>query len=34
MWNRTDVSTVETTGDAELMSLWRESCRVRWSGGE
>ena len=34
MWNRTDVSTVEATGDAELMSVWRESCRVRWSGGE
>jgi predicted lipid carrier protein YhbT len=34
MWNRTDDSTVELVGDTELMKVWRESCRVRWSGGE
>lgn len=34
MWNRTDESTVELTGDDELIGLWREICRVRWSGGE
>jgi uncharacterized protein (TIGR03083 family) len=34
MWNRTDDSTVTLTGDADLMDLWRETCRVRWSGGE
>jgi uncharacterized protein (TIGR03083 family) len=34
MWNRTDDSTVTFTGDAELMRVWRETCRVRWSGGE
>jgi len=34
MWNRTDTSTVTLTGDADLIDLWRESCRVRWSGGE
>ena len=34
MWNRTDDSTAALTGDATLMDLWRETCRVRWSGGE
>ena len=34
MWNRTDESTVQLVGDAEVMGLWREACRVRWSGGE
>jgi len=34
MWNRADDSTSTLTGDAGLMGLWRESCRVRWSGGE
>lgn len=33
MWNRTDESTVTLSGDADLMSVWREACRVRWSGG-
>ena len=33
MWNRTDIATVSPIGDAGLMDLWRESCRVRWSGG-
>ena len=34
MWNRADDSTVTLSGDHDLMDLWRESCRVRWSGGE
>ena len=34
MWNRTDESTLQLAGDAELMELWRQACRVRWSGGE
>ncbi len=34
MWNRTDESTVELTGDADVLDLWRATCRVRWSGGE
>lgn len=34
LWNRADDSTVTLTGDADLMDLWREGCRVRWSGGE
>ncbi|MGK2947569.1 MAG: maleylpyruvate isomerase family mycothiol-dependent enzyme [Acidimicrobiales bacterium] len=34
MWNRTDVSNVALSGDADLMDLWRQTCRVRWSGGE
>jgi len=34
MWNRTDESSVTLAGDAELMGVWRTSCRVRWSGGE
>lgn len=34
MWNRTDESNVTLTGDADLVDLWRETCRVRWSGGE
>jgi uncharacterized protein (TIGR03083 family) len=34
MWNRTDDSTVTYTGNAELMDLWRNICRVRWPGGE
>jgi uncharacterized protein (TIGR03083 family) len=34
MWNRTDASTVTLTGDPHLMDIWRESCRVRWPGGE
>lgn len=33
MWNRTDESTVQLAGNTELMDLWREMCRVRWSGG-
>jgi uncharacterized protein (TIGR03083 family) len=33
MWNRTDTSTVTLDGDADLIDVWRESCRVRWSGG-
>jgi uncharacterized protein (TIGR03083 family) len=34
MWNRAEISTVTHTGDTDLIDLWRESCRVRWSGGE
>ncbi len=34
MWNRTDSSTVTLSGDTGLVDLWREACRVRWSGGE
>ncbi len=34
MWNRTDESTAELTGDADIIDLWRTTCRVRWSGGE
>lgn len=34
MWNRADGSTVTFTGNAELMDLWRETCRIRWTGGE
>ncbi|NNC79380.1 MAG: maleylpyruvate isomerase family mycothiol-dependent enzyme [Acidimicrobiales bacterium] len=34
MWNRTDDSTATLTGDAGVMDLWRETSRVRWSGGE
>lgn len=34
MWNRTDESTVELTGDPHLIDVWRRSCTVRWSGGE
>jgi uncharacterized protein (TIGR03083 family) len=34
LWNRTDTSTVKLAGDADLIDLWRETCRVRWSGGE
>ncbi len=33
-WNRSDGSTAELTGDADLLDVWRETCRVRWSGGE
>ncbi len=33
MWNRTDASNVALTGDADLMDLWRQTCRIRWSGG-
>jgi uncharacterized protein (TIGR03083 family) len=31
-WNRTADSTVSLTGDTDLMDLWRDNCRVRWSG--
>jgi uncharacterized protein (TIGR03083 family) len=34
MWNRTGDSTLAFTGDAGVMHVWRESCRVQWSGGE
>lgn len=34
MWNRTGDSTLAFTGDAGVMDVWRESCRVQWSGGE
>jgi hypothetical protein len=34
MWNRTGDSTLAFTGDASVMDVWRESCRVQWSGGE
>ncbi len=34
MWNRTRDSSVAVIGDDGVMDLWRESCRVRWSGGE
>lgn len=33
MWNRTRDSTVTFTGDTDVMDIWRESCRVQWSGG-
>ncbi|MGI9625020.1 MAG: maleylpyruvate isomerase family mycothiol-dependent enzyme [Acidimicrobiales bacterium] len=31
-WNRTDDSKVSVTGDTGLLDLWRDHCRVRWSG--
>lgn len=31
-WNRTADSTASLTGDTDLMDLWRNNCRVRWSG--
>lgn len=34
MWNRADDSTAALSGDPSLLHLWRETCRVRWSGGE
>jgi predicted lipid carrier protein YhbT len=34
MWNRTDGSALQLAGDADVMELWRQACRVRWSGGE
>lgn len=34
LWNRIDGASVTLTGDAGVMDLWREACRVRWSGGE
>lgn len=34
MWNRTDGSEVSFAGASDLLATWRESCRVRWSGGE
>jgi uncharacterized protein (TIGR03083 family) len=34
MWNREDGSAVDLRGDTELIDVWRQSCRVRWSGGE
>ena len=34
LWNRGDTSTVTLTGAPDLLDDWRESCRVRWSGGE
>lgn len=34
MWNRTDASKVALTGEHDLMELWRQTCRIRWSGGE
>ncbi len=34
LWNRSDESTVTLQGDTNILELWRQSCRVRWSGGE
>ncbi|GJM37898.1 MAG: hypothetical protein DHS20C19_12650 [Acidimicrobiales bacterium] len=34
MWNRADESIATLEGDPSVLGLWRESCRVRWSGGE
>ena len=34
MWNREDGSAVDLRGDTELIDVWRQSCRVRWSGAE
>lgn len=31
MWNRTPDSTVKLAGDNEVMNLWHNTCRVRWS---
>lgn len=31
MWNRTPDASVALNGDTELMDLWRNTCRVRWS---
>lgn len=31
-WNRTPDESVTLNGDDELMDLWRDACRVRWSG--
>ncbi|MCP4962560.1 MAG: maleylpyruvate isomerase family mycothiol-dependent enzyme [Actinomycetia bacterium] len=31
LWNRTADSTVSTTGDTDLMNLWRGNFRVQWS---
>lgn len=31
-WNRIADSAVALAGDTGLMDVWRESCRVRWSG--
>ena len=32
LWNRTPDSSVALAGDTDLMNLWRDNCRVRWSG--
>lgn len=32
LWNRTPDSSVNLDGDSAIMDLWRETCRVRWSG--
>ncbi len=31
MWNRTPDLTVKLVGDPEVMKLWHDTCRVRWS---
>lgn len=30
-WNRAPDTTVELTGDTDLMDLWHRNCRIRWS---
>jgi uncharacterized protein (TIGR03083 family) len=32
LWNRTSESTVHLDGDAEVIGLWRTTCRVEWPG--
>lgn len=32
LWNRTADSSVNLEGDSAMMDLWRDTCRVRWSG--
>ena len=35
LWNsRKSETRLDLSGDTGLMDVWRESCRVRWSGGE
>ena len=30
-WNRIPDSSVRLSGESDLMALWRENCRIRWS---
>ena len=30
-WNRTPDSSVRLSGESDLMALWCENCRIRWS---
>ena len=32
LWNRTPASSVRLDGDLEVLELWRETCRVVWTG--